>query len=170
VLQARLAITALLITKSQVARQIRNYQKKYLARWREAKVDALIMPVQPYVGFRPKEWCVSSQYVGYSSQWNLVDYSALSMPVEVDYPEDLPATGNGRSSWKEHKPRNEADRYNWEQCKCKPEANETGDLTYITDDTKLVKGMPVSIQIVGGKFGEENAVAVAKALEEALKL
>jgi amidase len=48
----------------QVARRIRDYQKKYLARWHEARLDALIMPVQPYVGFRPKEWVRSSQYVG----------------------------------------------------------------------------------------------------------
>lgn len=38
------------------------------------------------------------------------------------------------------------------------------------DDPSLIAGMPVGIQIVGGKFGEENAVAVAKALEEALQL
>jgi amidase len=30
--------------------------------------------------------------------------------------------------------------------------------------------MPVCIQIVGGKFGEEKAVAVARAVEEALQL
>jgi amidase len=30
--------------------------------------------------------------------------------------------------------------------------------------------MPVNVQIVGGKHGEEKAVAVAKALREALKM
>jgi Asp-tRNA(Asn)/Glu-tRNA(Gln) amidotransferase A subunit family amidase len=30
--------------------------------------------------------------------------------------------------------------------------------------------MPVGVQIVGGKFGEEKAVSVAKALQEALSL
>jgi amidase len=59
----------------------------------------------------------SSQYVGYTAHWNLVDYAVISMPVEVDYPEDLPATDDGWSSWREHKPMNESDRYNWEQCK-----------------------------------------------------
>jgi Asp-tRNA(Asn)/Glu-tRNA(Gln) amidotransferase A subunit family amidase len=29
--------------------------------------------------------------------------------------------------------------------------------------------MPVSIQVVGGKFGEEKAVAVAKAVQQALE-
>ena len=38
------------------------------------------------------------------------------------------------------------------------------------DDPALISGMLVGIQIVGGKFGEENAVSVAKAVQEALRL
>lgn len=38
----------------------------------------------------------------------------------------------------------------------------------IADDINLVKGMPVGIQVVGGKFGEEKCIAVAKVIEEAL--
>jgi amidase len=33
------------------------------------------------------------------------------------------------------------------------------------DDVNLVKGMPVGLQIVGGRFGEEKAVAAAKVIE-----
>jgi amidase len=29
--------------------------------------------------------------------------------------------------------------------------------------------MPVGIQVVGGRFGEENCVAVAKAIEQAMQ-
>jgi amidase len=43
-------------------------------------------------------------------------------------------------------------------------------LTPSLDDPNLVRGMPVTVQIVTGKFGEEKAVAVAKAVEEALQL
>jgi amidase len=76
------------------------------------------MPIQPYVGFRPKEWVKSSQYVGYSAQWNLLDFTALVMPVDVPNPEDIKDfEGDARGKWKDHKPRNESDRYNWEQCK-----------------------------------------------------
>ena len=42
-------------------------------------------------------------------------------------------------------------------------------LTGALDNPPLIEGMPVGIQIVGGKFGEEQAVSVAKALEEALR-
>lgn len=46
-----------------------------------------------------------------------MDYAAITVPVEVSYPDDIPANGEGGSSWKDHKIRNESDRYNWEQCK-----------------------------------------------------
>ena len=36
------------------------------------------------------------------------------------------------------------------------------------DDVDLVKDMPITVQIVGGRFGEEKAVAVAKVLKEVL--
>lgn len=34
------------------------------------------------------------------------------------------------------------------------------------DDVDLVQGMPVCVQIVGGRFGEEKAVSVAKVVDE----
>lgn len=37
------------------------------------------------------------------------------------------------------------------------------------DDINLVEGMPVGIQVVGGRFGEEKCVAVAKAIEQAMQ-
>ena len=36
------------------------------------------------------------------------------------------------------------------------------------DDIDLVDGMPVGVQVVGGRFGEEKCVAVAKAIEQAM--
>ena len=33
------------------------------------------------------------------------------------------------------------------------------------DDPELVKGMPVGVQIVTGRFGEEKAVGIAKLIE-----
>lgn len=35
----------------------------------------------------------------------------------------------------------------------------------IADDVDLVKGMPVGIQIVWGRFGEERAIATAEVIE-----
>lgn len=38
-------------------------------------------------------------------------------------------------------------------------------LIAVIDDIDLVKNMPICIQIVGGRFGEEKAVAVAKVVD-----
>ena len=37
------------------------------------------------------------------------------------------------------------------------------------DDIDLVDGMPVGVQVVGGRFGEEKCVSVAKAIEQAMR-
>jgi Asp-tRNA(Asn)/Glu-tRNA(Gln) amidotransferase A subunit family amidase len=33
------------------------------------------------------------------------------------------------------------------------------------DNIELVKGMPIGLQIVGGRFGEERAVAIARMIK-----
>ena len=37
-----------------------------------------------------------------------------------------------------------------------------------TDDVNLVKGMPVPLQVVGGRFGEENIIGVGKVIDSLL--
>jgi amidase len=87
-----------------------------LTRWNEAQVDALIMPVTPYIGYTPKTWIKSSQYVGYTGHWNFVDYAAFAVPwTTVDTKVDFITDG-----WKQHVPRNESDRFNQEQCRLCP--------------------------------------------------
>lgn len=39
----------------------------------------------------------------------------------------------------------------------------------VLDDLDLVDGMPVGVQVVGGRFGEEKCVSVAKAIEQAMR-
>lgn len=39
----------------------------------------------------------------------------------------------------------------------------------VADDIDLVEGMPVGVQVVGGRFGEEKCVSVAKAIEQAMR-
>lgn len=109
---------------TNVALQLRDeivaYQARYLARWRESQLDALIMPVQPFVGFKPKTWVKSNQYVGYTAMWNLLDFAALAFPTGNCDPSsiDLDAEpGDGRTSWNKHVPRNVSDEFNWKQCK-----------------------------------------------------
>lgn len=120
-----------------------QYKRFYLRKWKASGIDALIMPVTPFVGFRPKTWVKSNTCVSYTSQWNFVDYASLVIPAgKVEETVDQPS-----EEWLSHVPRNNADEFNKQQY-----------------DVELVKGMPVGLQVVGGRFGEEKAVAVAKVI------
>lgn len=84
-----------------------------------------------------------------------MDWAGLTFPMGVAEPEKIDVItdpGDGRASWSKHEPRNESDRFNKEQY-----------------NPELVSGMPVTVQIVGGRYGEEKCVSVAKALEDALR-
>ncbi|EOD52200.1 putative acetamidase protein [Neofusicoccum parvum UCRNP2] len=120
------------------------FEKTFLAQWNAAGIDGIIMPVLPWVNYTPKTWVRSKQWLGYSALWNLLNYAALTVPgSRVDAKVDQPG-----EEWKKHIPRNDSDAFNYEQY-----------------DVELVKGMPVGLQVVTGRFGEEKAVAIAKVLE-----
>lgn len=71
------------------------------------------MPVTPFVGFPPKTWVKSGTIVSYTSQWNFVDYAALTIPVgKVDAALDRP-----KEDWLSYKARSPSDEFNHEQCK-----------------------------------------------------
>ncbi|KAJ5528133.1 hypothetical protein N7513_012292, partial [Penicillium frequentans] len=130
-------------------------QEKYalstamLKQWLDTRIDALLMPVIPWVGYEPKTWVKSKQWVGYTGMWNLLDYAAVTVPVgKAD--RELDSVGGGKDvEWEGYAPRNESDAFNYGQY-----------------DIELVHGMPICAQIVGGRFGEEKAIAAAKVVDE----
>ncbi|KAJ5151618.1 hypothetical protein N7492_009913 [Penicillium capsulatum] len=125
-----------------------KYEREYLKQWTDSGVDALIMPVTPWVGYPPWTWVKSHQYVGYTSVWNFVNYAALTLPVTtVNRAQD-----QADDAWRNHVPRNPSDAFNHQQY-----------------DVEAVEGLPVGVQVVGGKFGEEKSIAVAKIIESLLK-
>lgn len=136
----------------------------YLDQWLSSGVDALIMPSTPWVGYKPWTWVKSNAYVGYTSIWNLLGYAALAMPITISSREkDIPD-----QEWLDHVPRNPGDEFNKQQCMKSP--LHGGKIANIEiDDIDLVEGMPVGIQVVGGRYGEENCVAVAKAINQAMQ-
>ncbi|KAJ5371846.1 hypothetical protein N7517_003852 [Penicillium concentricum] len=124
-------------------------QNAFLKQWVSSEIDALLMPVIPWVGYKPKTWVKSKQWLGYTAMWNLLDYAAVTVPVaRADRDHDYVGSG-GNPEWEEHSIRNESDAFN-----------------YLQYDIDLVHGMPICVQIVGGRFGEEKAVAVGKVVDE----
>ncbi|EAW20169.1 putative acetamidase [Aspergillus fischeri NRRL 181] len=121
------------------------FQERYLKQWKDSGIDALLMPVTPWVGYRPKTWVTSYQWLGYTALLNLLNYAAVTVPVTYADP----ALDQPDQEWLAHTPRNQSDEFSHGQY-----------------DIDLVKNMPICIQIVGGRFGEEKAVAVAKVVDE----
>lgn len=139
--------------KMALSDEIWEYQAQYLKKWKDSGIDALVMPVTPWVGMRPKQWVQSQQYVGYTALWNLLDYAVLTMPVgQVDSMVDDPGRDE---AWKEYgrsQTRGFSDEFNhalYEELWSKG----------------VVQGLPVNVQIVTGRLGEERALAIGKVLD-----
>jgi amidase len=137
--------------RQALARKILGYKQMYAEKMLESGVDAIIAPVLPWVGYKPKQWVVSDQYVGYSAHWNLLDYSALAVPTGVVADRELDGVG-ACAGWKEYTPKNKSDEFNHAQY-----------------DIDLVEGMPIGVQLVTGHYGEEKAIMIAEVLEELRK-
>jgi amidase len=90
-----------------------EYSRTYLKRWTDSGIDALIMPVLPWVAYRPKTWVQSKQIVSYSALWNFLNYAALTIPITAADP----ALDQPDVSWMSHVPRNESDDFNHKQCR-----------------------------------------------------
>jgi amidase len=81
-------------------------------------IDALLMPVVPWVGYKPKTWVRSKQWLGYTAMWNLLDYAGVTVPV-TRADRGLDSVGGGlNAEWEGHSIRNESDSFNYLQCEC----------------------------------------------------
>lgn len=128
--------------------EIYQFQREYMAAWNESGVDCLIMPVTQWVGLRPKEWVKREMYVGYTSIWNLMNWTSLAVPgVNVDKRVDVAG-----SEWQGYQARSTSDQLNHDGY-----------------DLDLFDGMPVGVQIVTGRLEEEKAVGIARLLADLRK-
>ncbi|KAL6229697.1 hypothetical protein BDW75DRAFT_235002 [Aspergillus navahoensis] len=120
-----------------------DLQKKYLDKWNATRspsgkpVDVLLSPTMPHVAVPHR----SVRWVGYTKIWNLLDYPAITFPVdEVRAGKDvLPS---------DYRPRNELDAWNWSLY-----------------DAKAMDGHPVNVQVIGKRLEEESVLGAATVIE-----
>jgi amidase len=98
--------------KKKLEEKKTEFSRAYLKRWTDSGIDALIMPVLPWVAFKPKTWVKSRQIVSYTALWNLLNYACLTIPATTaDATLDQPD-----ATWTTHIPRSESDQFNHQQC------------------------------------------------------
>ncbi|KIW80464.1 hypothetical protein Z517_07080 [Fonsecaea pedrosoi CBS 271.37] len=132
----------------QCATEQRQYQIEYLNHWRATSsqtstgkpIDALLTPSMASASF-PHDYL---PWWGYLAQWNLLDYPSVILPVSHVQLSDVKDTT--------YQPVNELDQ-------------ETYDLY----DPALFDGAPISLQLVGRSLCEEELLAVAMAVDRAIK-
>ncbi|KAB8215831.1 amidase signature domain-containing protein [Aspergillus novoparasiticus] len=127
----------------QLNKQKVALQKRYLDKWNAIlspsgrPVDILLAPTTPHpaVPHRRLRW------VGYTKIWNLLDYPAVTFPVD-----EVRVAVDG--VLKTYQPRNELDAWNW-------------DLY----DVKAMEGHPINVQVIGKKLNEEKVLGAATVIE-----
>ncbi|KAH9889596.1 amidase [Xylariomycetidae sp. FL2044] len=124
-------------------------QQAYLRKWKSIKstrtgnsVDIILMPVMPHTAV-PHRSC---RWVGYTKVWNMLDYTALTIPAGKAEAIDK------QSTW-DHTLRNGLDEWN-------------AELWTKHKDTMIDLGLPVGVQIIGRKLEEEKVLAVGSIIDQ----
>ncbi|KAJ0423035.1 amidase signature domain-containing protein [Aspergillus carlsbadensis] len=115
--------------------------KRYLDRWNEAGVDALLCPTTPYSTVEHGKFA----YVGYTGVFNVLDYPAVSFPCGVVTDKDVDG------GYVDHAPLSDTD------------AQIQGDYS-----AESVHGMPVNLQLVGRRLEDENVLAITDVILKAI--
>ncbi|KAJ5783710.1 uncharacterized protein N7518_009387 [Penicillium psychrosexuale] len=123
-------------------------QKKYLDKWNAVRspsgraVDVLLSPTLSHTTVPHRKF----RWVGYTKIWNLLDYPALTFPVDR-VRADLDVLPS-----EPYVPRNSVDEWNWNLF-----------------DPKQADGYPVNLQIIGKKLQEEKVLGAATVIEKLWK-
>ncbi|KAL4898488.1 amidase signature domain-containing protein [Aspergillus ambiguus] len=123
-------------------------QREYLNKWNVTRspsghtVDVLLAPTTPHpaIPHRGLRW------VGYTKIWNLLDYPAVTFPVD-QVREEMDQLPNDA-----YKPRNELDAWNWNLY-----------------DPKTMNGHPINLQVIGKKLNDEKVLGAATIIEQIWK-
>lgn len=139
--------------------RIREYRKRYLDYWNSTTAvtgtgrpaDAFISPLAPFAAARPAKY----KHYAYSAAINVLDYTAVAMPVTcVDKTIDIADTDYEALSKKD-----EECHLN---CMLTNGYNISQTLTCGVDDADLYHGAHVGVQVVTRRLEEEKALALTE--------
>ncbi|ROW05086.1 hypothetical protein VSDG_00580 [Cytospora chrysosperma] len=117
-------------------------QKRYLERWNEAGIDAILCPTTPFSTVRNGQY----KHVGYTGVFNVLDYACISFPTGMSVEKDIDMPlGDG------HQP-----------------LSETCGEIHAEYDAHVVHDMPISLQLVARRLEEEKVIAMVKRVLETL--
>ncbi|CAN8102461.1 unnamed protein product [Discula destructiva] len=118
-----------------------GYQKRYLDRWNDAGIDAILCPTTPFSTVKNGQF----RHVGYTGVYNVLDYACVSFPTGMVVDKEVDRYEDG------YKP-----------------LSETCDEIHAEYDAVAVHDMPISLQLVARRLEEEKVLAMTKVVLAAL--
>jgi amidase len=119
-----------------------------MKQWNDLDVDFLICPANPSVASAHNE----SRYWGYTSVFNALDYSVVTLPV---------STVQATDAWTQFPPASEAPLNGIDQW-YRGLYKESGGYSKYKD-------APISVQIVARRLQEEHVLEFARVIEELMR-
>lgn len=119
-------------------------RQKFLSRWNATRtssgkpVDVLLGPTMAHTAVRHGKL----RWVGYTKVWNLLDYPAVTFPVDT-VKKEIDVQPNG------YQPRNDLDAWNWGLY-----------------DPNTMHGHPINLQVIGKTLQDEKVLGAATVIEK----
>lgn len=127
------------VKEYQVATFTRDYYRKTtLQQMAALDVDFIVSPAYVSVAAKPE----TIHYWGYTNLWNILDYPNVVLPTKLSCDPALDAVDNTYVA------RNEIEKYEYA----------------LYDDAANFEGAPISIQITGRRWHDEETIMAAKAI------
>jgi len=156
------------------------FQKKYLDRWTDAGIDAILCPSTPFSGVENGKFkhgvysmpestrtghgkLTKGRKVGYTGVYNVLDYSCVSFPtgLTADKSVDQPL---GES----HQPLSRDCEAIHAECEWPANYPNLARAKAVADVAAGVDGMPISLQLVARRLEEENVLALTRRVLKSL--
>lgn len=138
--------------------QRENYRREYHALMKAKGVDVILCPVYPGVGALQHH----AYYWGYTSIWNILDQPAVVFPTGMSGDREIDHYDA------EYRPLNDQDEREWKACefclRC-----VSGRVLTEEDSPDLFHDVPITLQLAGKHFHDEDVLRAAKLIESILK-